>query len=293
MGRPEGAGPGAEADARPQARRGATTNTEAITGGRGSVSSGPLEEQSSSAETDAFDAISAAENALRELIQQTLSGKFGGDWLSKSGISSDRVAEFERKRSEEVKRREGTVPDERILAYSELHDLQTVIRKHWELFKPCLGDRKTTDVYLDRLGDFRISTMHTRPLLPFERNLVVGMAGELRNKVTIYRSMGSGTDERELFPRIERLTDSFGRTTTGWETARRTAAAMPLIRIHPGDIVTVECVGWDPEAVELTWTVWIDLAPIMSMSGTRAEYRWEVREKDIAQQTPLKFFLHA
>ena len=40
--------------------------------------------------------------------------------------------------------------------------------------------RKTFDVYMDRLEEFRNPPMHSRTLVPFEVALVEGMTGEIR-----------------------------------------------------------------------------------------------------------------
>jgi hypothetical protein len=246
------------------------------------------EPEQGKSEADAFDALSAAENALREVIEQTLRDAFGETWLEMSGLTTERISSCESKRDEERKRREGAIPDNRILAYSEFHDLTTIINKHWSLFKDCFGDKKQTDTYLGRLSDFRISTMHTRPLLPFERSLVVGMSGEIRNKVAIFRSKGGGSGDPELFPRIERVTDSFGNAKEG-KSSGGVAVFKPdvLTTVRPGETVGLECEGWDPEGCELLWRIQIAGRPRAVAKGQTVRFRWEVQAVDIQEVTGL------
>lgn len=187
------------------------------------------------------DAISAVETVLRDLIEQVLSDEFGEEWIEQCGTPA-KIEKWRERQVEETKTRDGTTTEERLLSYSDFTDLARVIKKHWELFKPCLGDRKTFDVYMDRLEEFRNPKMHSRALVPFEGALVEGMTGEIRNKVTIFRS-GLDPEDRH-FPRIEYVRDSFGHAPTGGSPMDTLLTGLTL---YPGDEVSVECSGWDPQ----------------------------------------------
>ncbi len=227
------------------------------------------------------DAITTAENALRELIEVTLGTQ--PNWLDDSGLTPDRIELMRSRLVEERSRRQGGVIDERLLYYSDLTDIKTVVDKKWPSFKDCLGDKKTFDVYMDRLIDLRIAQMHGRELLPFERLLVAGISGEFRNMVTIFRA-GHGPD-REYFARIEYVRDSFGNTRYGTGSAHEDATKRLTVR--PGDVVAFDCYGWDPEGGPLSWQV--------TISGERTEtfegnsYTWNVSDDDIAEATKLLF----
>ena len=65
---------------------------------------------------------------------------------------------------------------------------------------------------MNRLEGFRNAPMHSRTLVPFEGALAEGMTGEIRNKVTSYRSELDLADRH--FPRIEYVRDSFGNAPT-------------------------------------------------------------------------------
>ncbi len=40
------------------------------------------------------------------------------------------------------------------MSFVDFTDLALIVRKRWEAFKPCLGDKKTSEVYMERLEDF-------------------------------------------------------------------------------------------------------------------------------------------
>lgn len=223
------------------------------------------------------EALNAVESSLRDLIAQVLEAKSGADWIAQCA-TDERLQRWRDRKREESKKRDGTRTDARLIAFADFTDLAPIIRKHWEDFKPCLGDRKTFDVYMDRLEDFRNAPMHSRVLVPFERALLEGMAGEIRNKVTIYRTKDS-TDR--FFPRIESARDSFGNSHDGGRVADTDLV------LHPGDQVVFDCIGWDPEDRPLEW----DLSVVTGMaryaeervSTNPARLTWNVDEQDIAE----------
>jgi hypothetical protein len=235
-------------------------------------------------EDEAYAAIATAENVLRDLIEAELDLTNDADWYARSGLSSELLDKWKVKRVEEGKRRDGVVPSQRLVEYSELHDLQTVLKKNWHAFTACLGALRDTEVMLDRLSDFRIATMHGRALLPFERALAVGIAGQIRNQVTLYRSEAGS--EADPFPRIEYIRDSFNNE---WKNA--SPATFPLL--HPGDEVEFEGAGWDPQGEDLTWSalviaqLHVRLVDTTLGPGEILRFKWLVTEEQIGGPTWL------
>jgi hypothetical protein len=87
--------------------------------------------------------------------------------------------------------------------------------------------------------------MHSRPLREFERDLVNGIVGELRNLIVLYRST-HGPDMQH-YPRIEQVTDSFGNSpTVEYDSSR-------ILRLQVGDSIAFECRGRDPQDRDLVW----------------------------------------
>lgn len=245
----------------------------------GSTSPDPPDKEGSHLDIGSAESISAAENALRDLIESELSSSLGADWLTNCGCTPERIAKWQETRTADQARREGAVVSDRLIYFSEFFDLKTIIDRNWQQFSGCLGDKQTFDLYMDKLNGFRNPRMHSRNLLPFERSLIDGMTGELRNKITIYRS-GSGPD-REFFPRIESITDSFGNVNMP------NIATTPLI-LHPGDRVTYELKAWDPEGLPVTWQV------LVSGTWTTVEgavFDWHVTEGDIGDPKLVIFNL--
>lgn len=232
-----------------------------------------------------YEEITIVENVLRELVEETLEKVHGVDWLNSSGLTKDRVNKFHERRDEEVKRREGVIVEQRLIYYSEFDDLRTIVRKNWALFGPCLGEKKTMEAYLGRLVDFRHPNRHGRELLPFERHLVTGMVGEIRNKVTIYKSQQC--NEKEYFPRIEVVRDSFGNVARGPAGIVDTG-----LILHPGDRVSFECKGWDPSGEALRWFYCVDPGLFkLDIEVDGDSFSWVVEESQIAELQTVSIFL--
>lgn len=159
--------------------------------------------------SSAEESLHLLEVTIRDLISDLVPNVDG------LGVTQARLASWAERREEERNRRVGAVIDERLLSYADFSDLETIVTKNWTEFKSCFGDLGRLKVYLHRLSALRNPGAHSRPLLPFEEALVIGMTGEIRQQVTVFRSEGMRTPEPEHFPRITEVRDSFGNRTAG------------------------------------------------------------------------------
>lgn len=102
-----------------------------------------------------MDSVHVLERVLRELIESVLRAQYGERWITHVGVTPDRLQRWRGRLVEEEKQRAGLVVDKRLLSYSDFTDLLTILKKNWEYFKPCFGDLKRLEVYLDRLSNLR------------------------------------------------------------------------------------------------------------------------------------------
>lgn len=235
----------------------------------------------------ASEDITSAENALRDLIESVLAPALRPNWLESSGLTPERLDIMRGRVAAETASRPGGLVEQRLIYYSDLPDLKTIIRKHWERFKPCLGDQRTCYVNLDRLNRFRNAQMHGRQLLPFEQALTAGISGEFRNRVALFRSERGPS--REYFPRIEYVRDSFGNVRHGHGTSGEPDKTDLIL--HPGDEISFECHAWDPDNVPFTWSVQRWTGGYLLDHATSPEFVWRVTAEDIADPQRLIFRL--
>jgi len=107
-------------------------------------------------QVDVTQALRDTENALREFIAATLERALGRDWLDSCGVSQERITKWKDRQSEERRRHEAGVVEERLLYYADFYDLKTILKKHWQRdFSEALGDLKRFEVLFDELARYR------------------------------------------------------------------------------------------------------------------------------------------
>lgn len=230
------------------------------------------------------DALNTAENVLRDLIQDILSEKYGSDWIAQR-VDEETRERWQDRLAEEKSRRAGVKVDDRVIYYSDLSDLPKLLQNDWEAFKPCFGNKKTMQFFLKRLIGYRHPEYHGRELLPFERHMLLGITGEIRNKVTVYQSE-RGPDE-EYFPKIEYVTDSLGYVARGSRALVKTG-----LTLHPGDEVTFTCHSWDPKGEPPLWGWGVNPGVVeASHRQVEDEITWRLYDKDVADPQGLHIVL--
>lgn len=130
---------------------------------------------------------------------------FGADWLSR--IASPAQRQLWSDWADEESQRRGkrgvyAVPTAG-LGYSNLYDLIDIAAKNWAPLAAALGDRKRALPLLDRADQLRNAVAHSRPLLPFEQDLLAGISGQIRNQVILYMSTQDAAGD--IYPRIESI----------------------------------------------------------------------------------------
>ena len=199
---------------------------------------------------DITQSLKDAENALRDFISSILSKKFGGEWVDKCGVSPERVQRWQERKGEEEKRQKFGTIDERLIYYADFYDLKTILKKNWDgEFSEAFGDWKTMEVWLDELCKLRDPDAHRRELLPHQKHLGVGIAGEIRTRLVRYRSKKETSED--YFPRIESVRDSLGNmypSDTGDYVLTKKI-------LHPNDIIDFVITASDPYDAPLEYGI--------------------------------------
>ncbi|MGO8761129.1 MAG: Swt1 family HEPN domain-containing protein, partial [Desulfobaccales bacterium] len=159
-------------------------------------------------QADISQILKDTENALRDFIAFILSQKNGPEWEANCGVSSERLRKWEERKDVEVKRQKTGAVDERLIYYADFYDLKTILKKHWEHFAPALGELKEMEAWLSALEKLRDPEAHRRELLPHQKSLIEGLSGEIRTKITRYRSRLETAEG--YYPRIEFAADNLG-----------------------------------------------------------------------------------
>jgi hypothetical protein len=190
-------------------------------------------------------ALQSIETALRLAIRQAL----GEAWIDKPGAPMRH--DLLEKHDVDARRRDGVSVSEDLLDYTMTTDLSRIIQRNWENFAPVFKDKKRTDAYFKIVEDIRNAIAHSRPLVPFEEDLVSGIAGQLRAQVTEYRSM-QGTGSEQYYPKIERLTDSRGEAGSDLWTG-----PLPSSRLEVGDVITFTGSAFNARGNPVQWFLFV------------------------------------
>lgn len=233
-------------------------------------------------------ALASCEAALRQLLAFVFERKHGTGWLT-AVVDPVTAARWQERHAEEAKKRTrrgvASVPDDP-LAYAHFYELVELLSKHWQEVAPALGKKAVTGALLDRFDDLRNTVAHSRDLLPFESDLISGIAGEIRNRVTLFMSeVGPGG---EYFARIEEVQDSFGNTVDGLATLEISNPHVACRQVlNVGDVIIFRCRGTDPYGRRLRWHVSVAPGgvPEQVVEGDDVELTWTVERKHVSSRS--------
>lgn len=200
---------------------------------------------------DITQALKDTENSLRDFITVVLRTRLGESWLANCGVSTERLEKWKERKVVEEQRQESGVVEQRLIYYADFYDLRTILKKHWSgEFSDALGDWKTTEVWLTELEKLRDPDAHRRELLPHQKYLILGIAGEIRTRLVRYRSKQETSED--YYPRIESARDSLGNIYTyGDREAIRTG-----MRLRVSDAIDFIITAVDPLEEPLEYAIY-------------------------------------
>lgn len=239
------------------------------------------------ASLDPAAAIATCEQALRQLLRSVIARNEGLTLAAWAG--AERVEQWTERSGVEAKKRQSrgvATTSIDLLDYSNLYDLIAMCEKDWNRVAAALGKGKEVLALLKRLDELRNTVAHGRQLVPFEVDLVAGIAGDIRNRVTIH--MSAQDPSGEYFPRIESVTDEFGNVLDGSQTL---SSSNPLcdtgLTLRVGSRVRFVCHATDPQGRQLRWILrhHPDSTVDISADGNDVELEWIVGPGAIGQQS--------
>ncbi|MCG5463582.1 hypothetical protein MED01_001737 [Micromonospora sp. MED01] len=227
------------------------------------------------------ESLRSIEIALRLVIKQVLGEE---DWLQARGApDAERLTE---RQVEEAKRRDGAVVSDDLIDYTEAYHLTGIVEKNWDRFQSVFKDKARTLAYFGVLEDVRNSIAHSRDLVPFERDLLSGIAGQFRNQISLFR--GQHTPSSAYYPLIESVVDSFG---------REGLTGMPYFqddvpRLDVGDVIRFSGRAFDAKKKGVIWEIKTGYIPYgekvpVFASGDTVEFDYVVTEDDVSESFVL------
>lgn len=242
-------------------------------------------------------ALHTCETALRVAMNRSYFAEYGSSWLQRvtsPAMRNDWESRMEAERRTREPRGVISVPALG-LEYANFYDLVSIAASDWAPLAIILGRKQDTLPLLKRVERLRNSVGHNRTLLPFERDLLSGISGQIRNQVTLYLSTQDPAGD--VYPRIEFINDSFGRGFRSEEARGELAGTVtaPLVVVMPGESVIFSCSAIDPQNRELEW--WITGAdhlrrePRRTESGAVVELIWHVTDADVRELGTVEIYM--
>ena len=106
------------------------------------------------------------------------------------------------------------------------------------------------EVWLTELEKLRDPDAHRRELLPHQKNLALGLSGEIRNRLIRYRSKLE--TKEDCFPRIESARDSLGNIWVPDPGLSFKHVSNKNV-LRPGDVLDFVITARDPEDLPLKY----------------------------------------
>ena len=199
---------------------------------------------------DVTQALKDTENSLRDFISAVLQRNLGDNWIVSCGVSEKRIETWNERKVVEQKRQESGAVEERLIYYADFYDLKTILKKHWSgEFASALGDWRRMEVWLTEMEKLRDPDAHRRELLPHQKYLLLGIAGEVRTRLIRYRSKMETAED--YYPRIESARDSVGNIWTYGSSTNLNK----LTRLRPDDSLEFVVTASDPLGAELQYAL--------------------------------------
>jgi hypothetical protein len=233
-------------------------------------------------EIDLTQTLKDTENSLRDFIAAILEKEIGADWMEKCGVTAERLTQWQERKGVEESRQCGGVVEPRLIYYADFYDIKTILKKNWDRFADAFGEWKTMDVFLAQLETLRDPDAHRRELLPHQKNLALGISGEIRTRLIRYRSKLETTED--YFPRIESARDSLGHIWTPSAVSHSLSTEQIL---RPDDLIDYVITASDPmgQALQFRMIVEYDWRAEWQTANT---FSLKILEKHITKQFSVR-----
>lgn len=199
---------------------------------------------------DFGQAIKDAEIALRDFLQASFEKRFGPEWPDHEMILPEEAAEWRHQKAQIESNLPPESAGESLFYHIPFEELSSLIKRFWDSdFHSAFGEYETLHTYLNILGLYRNPDIHRRALFVHQKHLILGVSGEIRAKITAFRSL------QELgkngFPRIDYIKDNFGNLWTPGQPRRVKTG----VTLNPGARLEFIVEAHDPEEQPLEFKI--------------------------------------
>lgn len=235
-------------------------------------------------------ALTTVEASLRVITREIL----GDRW--QASIPPADVRKLERAKDRDLDRRQGVSASGDLLDYTETKQLTAIIRDHWDCFEPVFRNKERTYGFLQVLDDVRFSVAHSRDLVPFERDLLSGINGQLRQQIALWRNRDDPSTR--FYPRIESVKDGYG--NQGFDNYFGITTRPLLGRLTVGETLQFTGAAFGQQKLPVLWAVragHFDSIAVGSQTaesqaeGNQVELEYTVTEEDVSEEFVVTVYI--
>jgi hypothetical protein len=137
---------------------------------------------------DFNDELANLELLLRELVLMELGRPKDDEWTDRCQISQQLVTRWRKHRDKESESSTIGALGTSLLHYASFMELCDVISLRWDLFEGVFGDKNDFRNAMLKLTNLRDPDAHRRPLMMWQKHLILGLVGELRTQIVRFRA---------------------------------------------------------------------------------------------------------
>lgn len=191
--------------------------------------------------------IHDAENSLRDFLHLIYAARHGDQWQEEIPLAKKYAVLWEERRIPNEMDHNAIKGSENLIQYASLPELRKLLKETWsEDLEQLFDDRKVLDVYMRILEDYRDPDSRRRELFVHEKHLLLGIAGDIRNRIVSWRSR---SEAGGIYSRIESVRDNLGNSWTPG-SPRRVKTDHSL---RVGDVMEFIITAADPEDANISY----------------------------------------
>jgi len=192
-----------------------------------------------------------AENILRDYIDMVFSSHHGEEWYDKVGVEQRKINEWEIRKIPEETGPKAVKGKEKLIQYAQFNDIRKILKDNWNKdFQNTFGDQDIMNSYLKIIEEYRDPSSRRRELFVYQKHLILGISGEIRNKISI--ALSAAETGKEVFPRIESVKDNLG----GLWTPGKPRKVKTKQVVNAGDTLEYIVTANDPMEADLEYRIY-------------------------------------
>jgi hypothetical protein len=201
-----------------------------------------------------MEILNQYETTLRDIIVIALQNHFKEKWEDHYSVTEERINTWKDNQIRETAKRRGVNTENRLIYYSEIYDLRTIIIKNWDhIFSDVFVDRKKFEVFHSIVEDCRNSISHSRDVPNYQKKMIESIVDDFRTKIVLYNTKFNQPEN--FFITILKAADNYGNNYDHTRKREWFWKDDKLTLLRVGELIEFSISAFDPQDRELHYSV--------------------------------------